>query len=100
MYHWVYILRCSNDSLYTGSTSDPDKRYLQHCSGKGAKYTRAFAPVAMVGCWKIEGDRGMAMSIEASIKKLKRRQKELLVENPESITQAVELDPQIKITSR
>ena len=79
MFNWVYILRCQNQSLYTGSTTDPDRRFLQHCNGTGAKYTKAFKPIDMVALWKIEGPLGEAMKIEAAIKKLTKTDKELLI---------------------
>ncbi len=44
----VYILLCSDNSLYTGSTNDLDKRFLTHSSGKGGKYTRSHKPLKIV----------------------------------------------------
>lgn len=44
----VYILRCSDDSLYTGITTDIDRRIAQHQSGTGAKYTRNRGPFALI----------------------------------------------------
>ena len=46
--HFTYILRCSDDSLYTGYTTDLAKRLQTHNAGKGAKYTKARLPVEMV----------------------------------------------------
>ncbi|HRH32467.1 MAG TPA: GIY-YIG nuclease family protein, partial [bacterium] len=49
MSHWfVYILRCKNNSLYTGITNNLESRVAKHQAGKGAKYTRAFGPVTLV----------------------------------------------------
>ena len=42
---YLYILRCGDGSLYTGITTDVEKRLAQHRSGKGAKYTRGRAPL-------------------------------------------------------
>jgi putative endonuclease len=84
--YWVYMLECENGSFYTGYTKDMQARYLQHLNGKGgAKYTRANKPVRIARCWQLKGSVGMAMKIEYFIKSKKRREKELLVENPESL---------------
>jgi len=45
---FMYILKCSDQSLYTGSTIDLEKRLLQHQAGKGAKYTKQRLPVELV----------------------------------------------------
>jgi len=45
---FVYILLCSDNSLYTGSTNDLDKRFLAHTSGKGGKYTRSHKVLKIV----------------------------------------------------
>ena len=42
---YVYILRCDNNSLYTGITTNVEKRFKEHQSGKGAKYTKIYKPV-------------------------------------------------------
>lgn len=76
--NWVYILKCSNGSLYTGWTNDLKKRVKLHNEGKGAKYTRAFRPCELVynECFDTKEE---AMKREAEIKKLTRQQKELLI---------------------
>ena len=78
---FVYILRCSDGSLYTGVTTDLMRRVSEHNnSNKGAKYTRTRLPVHLV--WSAEcGSRSEAMKREASIKKLNRPKKLLLVNN-------------------
>jgi putative endonuclease len=78
---FVYILRCSDDSLYTGVTTNLSRRVNEHNnSNKGAKYTRTRQPVQLV--WSAEcGSRSEAMKREASIKKLNRPKKLLLVNN-------------------
>ena len=43
---WVYILECANGGSYTGYTNNLQKRYQEHCEGKGAKYTRSFKPLS------------------------------------------------------
>ncbi|MEG1431172.1 MAG: GIY-YIG nuclease family protein [Oscillospiraceae bacterium] len=78
MGYWVYILRCKDNTLYTGSTDDVDRRAAAHNSGKGAKYTRGRTPVAVV--YREEcPDKSAALKREAALKKLTRTQKEELL---------------------
>ena len=65
----VYILRCADGSLYTGATNAMERRLAAHESGKGARYTRGRAPLALVYCEPCE-DRGEALRREAAIKRL------------------------------
>lgn len=75
----VYILRCAGDRLYTGITTDPDRRCSEHSGSKrGAKFTRAFRPEAIVALWETDS-RSHALVLEARIKKLTRRQKDALI---------------------
>jgi putative endonuclease len=75
---WVYVLRCADDSLYTGVTTDPERRLAQHNAGIASKYTRARRPVAIVHREATVG-HGAALSREAAIKKLSRLAKEALI---------------------
>lgn len=79
---YVYMLRCRDGSLYTGYTDDPERRLATHNSGKGAKYTRSRLPVVKVyeECF---ADKSEAMRREAAIKRLKKAQKEALVNEKE-----------------
>lgn len=73
----VYMLRCADGSLYTGVTTDPERRLRQHNAGKASKYTRIRRPVTIV--FREDGHtRGGALSREAAIKRLTRRAKLLL----------------------
>jgi len=80
--YWVYILRCSNQSYYTGYTDNLEKRFQEHLAGKGSKYTRSFKPLSIAQSWVITGDKSIAMRVERYIKKLSKAQKEQLVLNP------------------
>lgn len=73
---FVYILRCADDSLYTGITIDVDRRLDEHntCNKKGARYTRARRPVNLVYQQVCE-DRASASRREYQLKKLSRKQK-------------------------
>ena len=76
---WVYILRCADDTLYTGVAADVEKRTEQHNSGQGAQYTRGRGPVTVV-YRELCPDRPTALRREAAIKKLTRQQKTNLIE--------------------
>ena len=75
----VYILKCSDGSLYTGITTDLTRRVQEHNQGKGAKYTRSRLPVEILYFEKYP-DRSTALKEEARIKKLKRKEKLCLIE--------------------
>jgi len=77
MWH-LYILRCNDDSYYTGITTDIAKRIEGHNSGKGAKYTRAHRPVSLVYYEKYETERE-ARKRESEIKSWRREKKEQLI---------------------
>ena len=80
---YLYILRCKDDSLYTGITTDVEKRLEAHRSGKGAKYTRGRAPLELV--YREEcGDHSDALRREAEIKRLPRDEKLKLIKKPEA----------------
>ncbi len=79
MWH-VYILRLSDDSLYTGITKDLDRRLEQHRSGDGSKYVRSRLPCELVYTEKKE-NRSQALKREAEIKGYAKKEKEELVES-------------------
>ena len=76
--NYVYILRCNDDSLYTGWTNNLDKRIKAHSNGKGAKYTKARLPVELVYFEEYE-DKIEAMRREYAIKQLSRKEKLMLI---------------------
>lgn len=70
----VYIVKCSDSSLYTGISNDVGARVKAHNSGKGAKYTKSRVPVELI--WSdIAGTRSEALKREYRIKKLTRQKK-------------------------
>lgn len=87
MDNWfVYIIRCANNTLYTGITTDLDRRLLEHQgkSGKGAKYLKGRGPLTMV--WKTTvKNRSMASRLEHQIKQLSKEHKELLIQGNFSV---------------
>ncbi|MDO5707874.1 MAG: GIY-YIG nuclease family protein, partial [Andreesenia angusta] len=78
--NYVYILRCSDNTLYTGWTNNLYERLKKHNEGNGAKYTRARLPVELVYVEEYE-TKSEAMKREYQIKKMSRRKKLLLIES-------------------
>lgn len=74
----VYMILCDDDSLYTGISTDPQRRFKEHAAGTGARYFRGRQPLRFVF---LEGghSRSSATVREASIKRLSRPAKELLI---------------------
>ena len=80
MSEWlVYILRCADDTLYTGITNDLIRRCDQHNAGTASRYTRSRLPVVMV-YQETQATRSLALKRELAIKALSRKQKKLLVQ--------------------
>ncbi|NFL29663.1 GIY-YIG nuclease family protein [Clostridium butyricum] len=78
--NYVYIIECSDGTLYTGWTNNLDKRIEQHCNGTGAKYTRGRGPVTLVYHEEFN-DKRDAMRREYEIKRYSRINKLKLIEN-------------------
>ena len=77
---YVYMLRLSDDSLYTGITNDLEKRLKDHREGNGSKYVRSRLPLELVYCETAE-DRSEATKRELEIKDMDKEEKEDLVES-------------------
>ena len=75
--NYTYIVRCADDTFYTGWTNDLENRMQAHNAGRGAKYTRPRRPVTLI-YYEEYSSREEAMSREYAIKRLTRRQKEKL----------------------
>ena len=76
---YVYIVRCADDSLYTGITTDVERRVAQHNAGEGARYTRGRGPVALV-YREVVKDRTEALKREHAIKKMPIGKKRALID--------------------
>ncbi|TKS61651.1 MAG: hypothetical protein EWM72_00399 [Nitrospira sp.] len=76
----VYILECSDNSLYTGITNDLEWRLEEHRMGRGAKYTKHRRPLTMRYS-EYQDTKGAALKREAAIKSLKRSKKLALFSN-------------------
>jgi putative endonuclease len=85
--YYVYMLRCSDNTFYTGYTKDIDNRLKQHRSGTGARYVRCRLPLELVYLERMI-ERKDAMHREREIKKMSRKQKEELVNKINSLPNA------------
>lgn len=72
--NYVYILKCNDDTLYTGWTNNLEKRIATHLNGKGAKYTRGRLPVKLV-YYEIFSTKNEAMKKECLIKSMSKKEK-------------------------
>lgn len=89
--YYVYVLRCSDNSLYTGYTTDLARRYAEHCSSsfsnrKGAKYTKSHKPESIAAAWTTH-NMSTALRFEAFIKGMTKSDKESLIKTPTDIPQ-------------
>jgi putative endonuclease len=78
--HYVYIVQCSDGSLYTGYARNVERRVATHNTGKGSRYTRAHLPVTLLASWSFE-KKSEALRTEYAIKQLSRAQKLQLIKN-------------------
>ena len=79
---WVYMVRAENGHLYTGISVDPERRFVQHQSGKGARFFNHSPAAALV--WRRSClDHGDALRQERAIKALTRKAKECLINQPD-----------------
>lgn len=86
----IYILECSDGTLYTGVTGDLARRCHEHATGTGrCKYTRSRRPVRLVRSWDLKGGRGLAMSVEHWIKRCPRMTKLELIRAPDTLQNKV-----------
>jgi putative endonuclease len=80
----VYMIECSDSTIYTGITNNLENRIKVHNSGKGAKYVKTRLPVRLL--WSIESEnRSEASKLEIKIKKLNRNQKLDIIENKKEV---------------
>jgi putative endonuclease len=80
---WVYVLLCSDNSLYCGITKDLERRLGQHNAGRGARYTRGRGPVKLLRSWMVS-TKEVALREECAFKALSR---------PKKIARLKELNP-------
>lgn len=87
--YFTYIIRCKDNSLYTGYTSDIKRRIEEHKKGINSKYTRAKG-FEKLEVYFISNTRSNAMKLESYIKKLSRKKKLLIIETPELLLDELE----------
>jgi len=75
---YVYLIRTARGHLYTGISTDVERRFKEHVAGKGAKYLRGKGPLQLVFSQKV-GERVDALKIEAAIKNMSKPEKEAMV---------------------
>jgi putative endonuclease len=78
--HHVYVIECSDGTLYTGYTTDIERRVSEHNAGDGAKYTRGRTPVELRHSETFDS-KGDALAREHAIKRLSRSEKDALVDD-------------------
>ncbi|NHM14910.1 hypothetical protein GMI68_09115 [Eggerthellaceae bacterium zg-886] len=76
--YWVYVVECADGTLYTGYTTDVERRVQEHNSGQGAKYTRSRRPVSCVHAEELP-DKSAALRREAAVKRMTRAAKLRLI---------------------
>ena len=84
--YYTYMLRCEDESLYTGITTDLKRRFFEHCTKQkeGAKYTKRHDVKCLEIAWTSK-DRKLASKMEYHIKRLHKTEKENLLKNPKLI---------------
>ncbi len=94
--YYIYVIRCNNNSLYTGITTNFQKRIKEHSAGTGAKYTKNKGPFILELLLSTQG-RSTATKIELFIKCLKKQKKEALIRTSKDIT---EFFPNVEIIDK
>ena len=96
--YYVYLLRCTDGSLYTGITTDVKRRFAEHQAGgaAGAKYTKTHTPQEIAAVWQAE-NRSVASKLEWRMKHLTKQQKEALCEGPERIAEYVSMEESVQV---
>lgn len=87
---FLYVLETADGSLYTGITTDLERRVQQHNTGKGAKYTALRCPVRLIAAWETAG-RASATQLELAFKKLSRPRKLALAASDQPFKDAVKV---------
>ena len=89
MNYYLYMLRCEDDSIYTGTAKDYLKRYEEHLNGKGAKYTKAHKVVNIERVFLCDS-RSIACSLESKLKKYTKKKKESVISKPDDFIKEIE----------
>ena len=85
----LYVVRCADESLYTGITTDVARRFREHQGGvRGARYLRGRAPLTLEFS-VVVGNRGAASRAESGVKRLSKGEKERLLRSPENLRRKI-----------
>ena len=76
--YFTYMIRCEDNSIYTGMTNNIKDRFNKHISGKGAKYTKSHKAEKLEAVWRCK-EKSLACKLEYYIKELTKQQKETLI---------------------
>jgi predicted GIY-YIG superfamily endonuclease len=71
---FLYVLRCGDGTLYTGVTTDVERRLAEHAAGRGARYLRGRGPLVLLRAWEYPDERA-AKRAEARVKRFPRTRK-------------------------
>lgn len=77
--YYTYMIRCLDNSIYTGMTNNIDKRFSEHLTKKGAKYTKSHQAQKLASVWRSK-DKSLACKLEYQIKQLTKKQKEDIID--------------------
>ena len=90
---FVYLIECADGSVYTGIATDVDARYAKHVSGKGARYTRARKPMALLAAFEL-ADRSSALRAEYRVKQLTAAEKRALAAGTRTLASVLPEPPE------
>ena len=76
--YYTYMIRCEDNSIYTGMTNNIDDRFSKHIEGDGAKYTKSHKPEKIEMVWRSK-DKSLACKLEYQLKQLTKKQKEDII---------------------
>ena len=99
MSFYLYMLRCEDGSIYTGTAKDYLKRYEDHLSGKGAKYTKSHKVKKIERVFLCD-NRSIACILENEIKKLTKDKKEVIITEADTYIKELENNRKIKILKK
>lgn len=76
--YYTYMIRCKDNSIYTGVTNNIENRFNNHLKGNGAKYTKSHKPEKIEAVWKSK-EKSLACKLEYQLKQLTKLQKEKII---------------------
>ena len=88
----LYLIECVGGSFYAGISTDVERRYAEHLSGKGARYTRSHKPLRLLGA-RLCGSRSAALKAELALKKLPKAKKLAFLLEPATPAPAPDDEP-------